>query len=444
MNTACRQFHCMGRRDFFRIGGAGLFGLTLTHLLQSRLGAAEGAARAIAPRADQMVVVWLGGGPPHQDMFDMKPNAPAEIRGEFKPISTNVAGIEVCELMPRLAAIADKFTILRSVGINSEQWEHGGGQYWLTGNPRKTGNTPNYPMYGNVVAKVRPTSKGLPTFVAFGDIDNHAYGLKQNYLGPTYDPIVMNPTDSGDQVRNMLVPPPGLELADFDDRNTLLKTLDGQLRRQEQLEAAVSGLDKYQETAFDLLRSPKLREALELDREDPKSAERYGKNSHARKVLAARRLVEAGVPFVYTHFESNWDHHGNNFQSCRSKLPNLDNAVGSLIEDLDDRGLLDRTIVIVLGEMGRTPKINKGAGRDHWGTCQSVLVAGGGFARGKVVGATDEHAAYVVDSYYKVESFGRTLYELLGIDPDQTLYSTENRPHKLIIEDAPLIQEALA
>ena len=444
MNTACQQFHQLGRRDFFRVGGAGLFGLTLMDLLESRVSAGEEKAKAIVPKADQMVVVWLGGGPPHQDMFDMKPNAPEEIRGKYKPVKTNVEGIEICELMPRLAKIADKYTILRSVGINSEKWEHGGGQYWLTGNPRKTGNTPNYPMYGNVFAKLRPTTKDLPTFVAFGDIDNHAYGLKQNYLGPSYDPIVLNPTDANDQVRNMLVPPPGLELKDFDDRNALLKSLDTQLRKQDELDPLVTGLDKFQQTSFDLLRSPKLRDALDLDQEDPKSAERYGKNSHARKVLAARRMIEAEVPFVYTHFESNWDHHGNNFKSCDKKLPNLDNAVASLIEDLDERGLLERTIVLVLGEMGRTPKINKNAGRDHWGTCQSVLVAGGGFTRGTVVGATDTHAAYVTDNYYKVESFGRTIYHLLGIDPDQVLYSTENRPHKLVVEDAPLIQEAIA
>lgn len=440
-NHACREFRTLGRRDFFRIGGAGLFGLTLPDLLRARsLGAGSSAT---SPRADHMIVVWLGGGPPHQDMFDMKPEAPPEIRGEFQPIRTNVPGLEVCELMPRLAKVADKTTILRSVGIKSESWEHGGGQYWLTGNPRKTGQTPAYPMYGNVVSKLRPTAQDLPTFVAFGDIDNHAYGLKHNYLGPAYDPIVMNPTDAADQVRNMLVPPPGLELTDFDGRNGLLKSLDKRFRQAERTDALVSGLDKFQQTALDLLRSPKLREALDLDREDPKSAERYGK-SWGRRVLAARRLVEAGVPFVYTHFESNWDHHGGNFTACRSKLPNVDNAVASLIEDLDERGLLDRTIVLLLGEMGRTPKINKGAGRDHWGTCQSVLAAGGGFARGTVVGATDAHAAYVTDKYYKVESFGRTIYGLLGIDPDQTLHSTENRPHKLIVEDAPLIREALA
>ncbi|MEK6234611.1 MAG: DUF1501 domain-containing protein, partial [Planctomycetales bacterium] len=420
MNTGCRNYRRLARRDFFRVGGAGLFGLTLTDLLRSRASAAEVPARTIAPKADQMLVVWLGGGPPHQDMFDMKPDAPAEIRGEYKPVATNVNGLEVCELMPRLAQLADKYTILRSVGINSEKWEHGGGQYWLTGNPRKTNVTPNYPMYGNVVAKLRPTKKELPTFVAFGDIDNHAYGLKQNYLGPSHDPIVMNPTDPSDQARNMLVPPPGLELKDFDSRNALLKSLDSQLRGADKLDPLVSGLDKFQQTSLDLLRSPKLRQALDLDREDPRRAERYGKNSHARKVLAARRMIEAGVPFVYTHFESNWDHHGSNFKNCRTKLPNLDNAVASLIEDLDDRGLLERTIVLVLGEMGRTPKINKNAGRDHWGTCQSILVAGGGFARGKIVGATDEHAAYVVENYYKVESFGRTIYRLLGVDPDQT------------------------
>lgn len=440
MNTACRQFQRWGRRDFFRIGGAGLFGLTLTDLLRSRTAAAAGPAA----KADHMIVVWLGGGPPHQDMFDMKPVAPAEVRGIYSPIPTNVPGMQICELMPRLARIADKYTILRSVGIASEQWEHGGGQYWLTGNPRKANATPKFPMYGNVVAKLRPTQQDLPTFVAFGDIDNHAYGLKHNYLGPTFDPVMINPTDAGDDTRNMLVPPSGLVLDEFDQRNALLKSLDQQLRGSDRVDAAVAGLDKFQQTALDLLRSPKLREALDLTREDPRAAERYGKNSHGQKVLAARRLVEAGVPFVYTHFESNWDHHGGNFKACRTKLPNLDNAVASLIEDLDDRGLLDRTIVAVLGEMGRTPKINKDAGRDHWGTCQSVLVAGGGFTRGNVVGATDKHAGYVTDKYYKVESFGRTLYHLLGIDPDQVLTSTENRPHKLIVEDSPLIKEAIA
>ncbi len=432
------MFPTPSRRDFFFVGGTGLFGLTVPSLLASRATAAPSRAA----KAEHVVVVWLGGGPPHQDMFDMKPDAPREIAGEFKPIDTNVTGIQVCELLPRLARNADKYSILRSVGIKSEQWEHGGGQYWLTGNPRKTGVTPAYPMYGNVVAKLRPAPKDVPTFVAFGDIDNHAYGLKQNYLGPTCDPIVFQPDDAKSEVRGMLIPPTGLDLSAFDRREVLRQSLDTQLRG---LDAPiVGGMDKFQQTAFDLLRSPKLREALAVEKEPLKVAERYGKNSHGRRVLAARRLVEAGVPFVYTHFESNWDHHGQNFRACKSKLPNVDNAVSSLLEDLHTTGLLEKTIVMVLGEMGRTPKINKDAGRDHWGTCQSVLVAGGGFKGGTVVGATDKHAAYVTDKYYKVESFGRTIYHLLGIDPDQTLYALDNRPHRLIGEDTPLIKEVLA
>jgi hypothetical protein len=423
------------RRDFFYVGGSGLFGLTLAELLKSR-AQAKGTARA-----EHMIVVWLGGGPPHQDMFDLKPHAPAEIRGEFNPIKTNVPGIEVCELLPRLAKVADKFTILRSVGINSEKWEHGGGQYWLTGNPRKTGVTPSYPMYGNVVAKMRPAPKDVPTFVAFGDIDNHAYGLKSNYLGPAYDPIVFQPEETKNEVRDMLVPPPSLDLKGFSRREDLLRSLDTQLKGLD--DPLLSGLDKFQQTALDLLRSPKLREALDLSKEDPKVVEKYGKSSHCRRLLAARRLVEAGVPFVYTHFESNWDHHGQNFKACKSKLPNVDTAVASLIEDLSERGLLEKTMVLLLGEMGRTPKINKESGRDHWGTCQSVFVAGGGFKGGTVVGATDKHAAYVVDKYYKVESFGRTVYHQLGIDPDQMMYTIENRPLRLIVDEAPLIHEAL-
>ena len=435
LNAACTGFRLTNRRDFF-VGGAGLFGLTVPGLLRVR------AATPKKAKADHVIVVWLGGGPPHQDMFDLKPNAPAEIRGEFKPIDTNVPGIQVGELLPRLAKNADKYTILRSVGIASEKWEHGGGQYWLTGNPRKTGVTPAFPMYGNVVTKLRPAPKDVPTFVAFGDIDNHAYGLKQNYLGPTADPIVFQPDDAKSEVKGMLVPPAGLDLSSFDRRETLRQSLDTQLRGLD--DPLVGGMDKFQQTAFDLLRSPRLREALDLEKENPKTLERYGKNPHGKKVLAARRLVEAGVPFVYTHFESNWDHHGQNFKACKSKLPNLDNAVASLLEDLHASGLLEKTIVMVLGEMGRTPKINKDAGRDHWGTCQSVLVAGGGFKGGTVVGATDKHAAYVTDKYYKVESFGRTIYHQLGIDPDQTLLSIDNRPHRLIGEDTPLIKEALA
>jgi hypothetical protein len=427
----------MNRRQFFRVGGTGLFGLSMAELFRSQVQATPQAAK-------QMIVIWLGGGPPHQDTFDLKPDA-GECRGEFKPIATNVPGIEIGELLPRLAKNADKFTILRSCGIGNEKWEHSGGAYWLTGNPRRP-STPKYPMYGSVMAKLKPAPAALPSFVALGTIRNHSGDIDVNYLGPAYDPLTFDPEKPGDQVRTMLAAPE-LDLSEFGRDEALLKSLDKQLRQLDAQDPVIAGLDQFQQKAFDLLRSPKLREALNLEKENPKSAERYGKaNLQAggcRKILAARRLIEAGVPFVYVPF-GYWDLHSENFKGCRNQVPPLDMAVASLLEDLDERGLLKSTIVTVLGEMGRTPKINKSSGRDHWGTCQSVLVAGGGFKGGTVVGATDKIAAYVTDKYYKVESFGRTLYHLLGIDANAELYTTTNRPMKIILEDAPLIAEALA
>lgn len=441
MFTGCENFQRMGRRQFFRVGGTGFFGLTMANLMQAR--AQAGTQKA---KANQMIVIWLGGGPPHLDMFDLKPEAPEGIRGEFKPIQTNVPGMEICELMPELAKVADKYTILRSCGIGNETWEHSGGAYWLTGNPRRP-STPKFPMYGHVVSKLRPAQNELPSFVAFGPLNNHSGDIHLNYLGPTYDPLTFDPTNPGDQVRTMLASPQ-LDLSDLERSQNLLQSVNKQLRQQDALDPVISGLDKFQQKAFDLLRTPKLREALDLSRESETNQERYAVKSGYSgggtvKILAARRLVEAGVPFVYVPI-GYWDFHSNNFKQCRQYLPSLSKAVAALLEDLAERGLLDTTIVTLLGEMGRTPKVEGGGGRGHWGTAQSVLVAGGGFQGGAVVGATDKNAAYAVDKKYKVESFGRTIYHLLGIDASQELYTTTNRPMKIILDEAPLIQEALA
>jgi uncharacterized protein (DUF1501 family) len=192
-----------------------------------------------------------------------------------------------------------------------------------------------------------------------------------------------------------------------------------------------------------MILSPEARGAFAIDREPNKLRDRYGRTTFGQSALLARRLIESGVRFITVNY-GGWDHHGKIFEGLDKKLPEFDQGLSALIEEMDQRGLFSSTLLVVMGEFGRTPKINKDAGRDHWGTCQSVLVAGGGFTRGNVVGATDKHAAFVTDKYYKVESFGRTLYHLLGIDPDQLLYSTENRPHKLIIEESPLIVEAIA
>jgi hypothetical protein len=440
---SCAQYRRFARRDFLRIGGAGLFGMSMVDMLR-----AADHRKAESPRAKQMILVWLNGGPPHQDMFDMKPETPPPFGSEYKPIKTNVPGIEFCELMPQLAKVADKFSILRSVSIGNEKWEHSGGLYWLCGNPRTNDSAVKNPSYGSIVAKVNPAPRGLPTYVSFGEYKDSG-DLAQHYLGPAYDPLMFSPGDERDEIGQMLTPPAQLSLEDFGEREALLQSLDGQLRALDAAEPLIAGLDKFQQSAFDLLRSPTLRDVIDPQRLDPRDQERYGKTSDGAMMLAARRLVEAGVPFVFVPFSPGWDFHGSVTISCKNKLPPLDAALANLLQDLDDRGLLETTIITVLGEMGRGPIWKDPAysgppGRNHWATTQFVLVAGGGFKQGMVLGKTDARAQYVTHDWYSPVSFGRTLYHLLGIDADRELYTTDGRPVKIIMEDAPLIEEIIA
>lgn len=441
MENGCGSYRRVSRRDFLRAGGAGLFGMTLPDFFQAR-------SRADQPgrKATQMILIWMSGGPPHQDMFDMKPDTPPPYGSELKPTKTNVPGIEFCELMPRLARMADRFSILRSVGIGTEKWEHSGGLYWLTGNPR-TRDGVKYPMYGSVLAKERGAPQGLPSYVSFGPYTDSG-DLHVNYLGPAYDPLMFRPDSSRDEVGTMLVPSAQLDVPTLARREKLLKTLDGRLRRLDAAEPLIEGLDRFQQSAFDLLRSPRLRTAIDPKGFDPKDVERYGKGQAGQYALVARRLIEAGVPFVYVPWPG-WDMHGSVTNSCKKKLPELDAMFSSLVSDLHERGLLESTIVVALGEMGRDkiwkdPAYSGPPGRNHHGTCQFVLVAGGGFKNGMVLGATDRLAMQVVDRYYSPISFGRTLYHLLGIDADRELYTTAGRPVKIITEEAPLIHEVLA
>ena len=450
MKSACETFRRLHRRDFLRIGGLGLCGVTMLDVLRAQGTPAQSAPQA---KAKHLICVWLGGGPPHTDMFDMKPDAPADYRGEFKPIKTNVPGIDICELMPQLAKLADKYTIIRSVTTMNKPGDHSQAPfYWLTGNPRLPTGTEEYPMYGSVVSKFRPGPADLPTFATLGIIDVHTINaIAPSLLGPAYSPLIFDPVEAKDDISKMLTPQ--IELPSLERNADLLKVLDNGLRRGDKLDPLVEGLDQYQQTAFNMLRSPKLRQALDLSKEDPKRVDRYTKNvpskaryplGNVKHFLLARRLVEAGVPVV--HFNLGyWDWHGENFVAGRQQIPMLDAGLSTLLEDLHDRGLLESTIVLALGEMGREPKCgtDKNAGRGHWDYAQFVFAAGGGFRGGNIVGATDKTGAQVTDKFYKVESFGRTLYHLLGIDPDTIVKTPANRPVKLIAEDASLIKEAI-
>jgi hypothetical protein len=370
-----------------------------------------------------------------------------------------VPGLDICEHLPKLAQAANRYSVLRSV--TSRGYPHAGdhraGLCWKTGNPRALRGTPRYPMYGSVVSRLRSGPADLPSFVAMGEVDSNADGLRENFLGPAHDPLYVE-VAARDPRRvdplTQIIAPQQIDVADFDRNIDLVRSLDRQSQQLDAASAVVAGMDRFQQRAFDILRSPKLREALDWQSEPARNHERYAVNlqgysrtNYTRRVLVARRLIEAEAPFVYVDFPY-WDWHGGvaaNDNAGMASLAGLDAALSSLLEDLHDRGLLETTLVMVLGEMGRTPRMNRNgpAARDHWGAAQFVLVAGGGFRPGQVVGATDAQAAYVRDAEYKVASLGKTMYHLLGIDPDTELHTTDSRPLKLITEDVPLIREVL-
>ena len=473
MRPACTSFRQLfNRRQFLQVGGAGLFGLTWADFFRAQAPAANNG-RTIVPKARQAIFIFLAGGPPHQDMFDMKPDQPAQFRGPFRPIRTTVPGLDVCEHLPRLARIADKYTILRSV--NSRGYPETGGHFaglcWKTGNPRARFGTPKYPMFGSVTSKLLASSADVPSFVEMGDINLFAPGVKESYLGPAYNPFkILPPTEtetsstnsSGFPTRERMPDLTQLQVdpADFERQTQLLRSLEQQMRRQDQADQALASLDEFQQRAVNVLRSPRLRQALDLTRETAQIKERYGfsipydnrryntargaANIQCPRMLVARRMIEAGVPFVYLDFPY-WDwHNGSSVARALPELTMFDTSLSALIEDLDARGLLDTTMVIALGEMGRHPSASMPIyGREHWTAAQFVFAAGGGFPRGAVVGATDARAAYVRDRDYKVASLGKTMYHLLGIDPETELHTTDNRPLKLITEDVPLIREVL-
>ena len=379
----------MQRRDFLQIGGLGLCGVSALNLLQ-----AQAASSAKNAKAKQLVVCWMGGGPPHTDMFDVKPEASEDYRGIFSAIDSKVPGLQVGELLPEMAKRADKYTVIRSVTTMNKPGDHAQAPlYWLTGNPRLTTGSDEYPMYGSVVNHLRPGPAELPTFVVLDEIDVHTHNaLSRNFLGSAHSPFVMQPLKDKDAVTKMLTPQ--LDLPAFTRNTDLLKTLDTRLRRNDSQDEVIAGLDQYQQTAFNLLRSPKLRHALDLSQESAASVERFTRNKPAKArypigdplhFLLARRLIEAGVPVV--HFNLGyWDWHGENFTAGKQQIPMFDACLAALLDDLDDRGLLDSTIVLALGEMGRKPKIDKpketGAGRDHWDYAQFVIAAPGCLERG--------------------------------------------------------------
>ena len=404
--------------------------------------------------AKSCIVVFLFGGPGQQDLWDLKPDAPTEVRGEYLPIATNVPGIQISDHLPQLSQQADKFTIVRSV--THTDFEHGSASYTaLTGHPHpKPGtNTPatkdDFPTYGAVIARLKPTDRPVPSAAVLGPVMHQGNrppmaGQNAGFLGEAFDPFRIDgdPNAEDFQVLGLDVPP---ELVGrrLNQRFELLETLD---RQMPSLGAwrAVDGMAKLKHRAYGLLGSSTSQQAFALDQEKPATRDRYGRHKFGQTLILARRLVQAEVPLITVNWSKlnadQWDTHKDNYKTLGTKLlPPFDQGMSALLEDLDQRGLLDTTLVICLGEFGRTPKINKTAGRDHWPDCYSVLMAGGGVPRGFVLGVSDRQAAYPLYDPVGPWDVSATMYHLLGVDPHVHVKDRINRPFVLspgrVIED---------
>jgi Protein of unknown function (DUF1501) len=431
----------VSRRNFLKVGALGLGGLALPQLLRAE--ALSGNRR----QHKAVIMIFLPGGPSHQDMFDLKMDAPSEVRGEFQPISTKIPGIQICEHLPLLAAQMDKLAIIRSmVGALDD---HDAFQC-LTGRPVRNQPPGGWPSLGGVVSKLHgPVNKLVPPFVGLspkmGEM-RWARAGEPGFLGPAYGPFKPEGAGKTDMVLN------GVTLDRLADRQALLTSFD-QFRRDVDGSGMMAGMDAFNQQAFGLLTSSKLLEALDIEKEDPKVRARYGKGDPKNRddggpklmehFLTARRLVEAGARCVTLAF-SRWDHHGKNFDALRQDLPMLDQGVSALVQDLHARGLDKDVSVIVWGEFGRTPTINKDGGRDHWPRVSCALLAGGGMKTGQVIGATDRLGGEAVERPVQFSEVFATLYHNLGIDVSKvTMNDLSSRPQFLVDNNAQPIRELI-
>ena len=425
--TDCEGF---ARRDFLKIGAAGVFGLSLPQLLELEARASTPEARRTR-RADSVILVWLAGGPATIDMWDLRPNAPDGIRGEFRQIPTRAEGVQICEHLPRMAQVMDKCTIVRSLAHTIPS--HGPATVFMT-----TGNKPTpavqYPSLGSLATRLLPAAPGVPPYVSFSELRNGSAG-QAGYLGTAYNPfIVEGAAGNGNYRVRGITLPTGFTLEQLENRNRLLQRFDRGFQAVDRNADLVDGLDAFHRQALDILRSDRTKNAFNLNQENQTLRQRYGQTPFGQGTLAARRLIEAGVRFV-TITIGGWDTHGQNFNALRTRLlPQVDQTLSALIEDLQTRGLLERTIVYCAGEFGRTPRINRNSGRDHWARSMAVVLAGGSFRRGYAHGTTDVQGMAPATEPCTPDDVASTIFSNLGLDPHQELMTPTGRPVQLFRE----------
>lgn len=431
----------VSRRSFFKVGALGLAGLSLPAVLRQR------QLQAAAARKDTAIILfWMAGGPSHLDTYDMKPAAPAEVRGPFQPIATALPGLVVNELMPRHAPLARHFSVVRS--LKHTHGVHDDASHWVqTGYPllnaRQRGQ--QHPAQGAVASLLRgPVREGVPAYVCIPEAYSSPQGFYQlaSYAGGKHQPV----NAGGDpRLGNYREPQfalrPDLSLDRLQNRQELLSAFDGLARRVEQ-SGAVKAMDVSQQKAFELITGPRAREAFDLSREPERLRERYGRHAWGHAALLARRLVEAGTTFVtinlYERDVDWWDDHYTIEKNLRRRLPMFDQSLCALIEDLRQRGLSQRVLVAAFGEFGRAPRIDKFAGRGHWPWVMSALLSGGGLRSGQIVGGTSSDGGEVKERLLGPGDLLATLYHVLGIDPETTLLDAQRRPLRLVEEGQPI------
>jgi hypothetical protein len=413
----------INRRSFVSLGTLGTMNLNLASYLSLRAQDPDSLSKA---PAQSVIYIYLPGGYAHQETFDPKPNAPVEYSGPLNSIKTKIPGIYFSQYLSETAKIADKITVIRSMGHNETAHERGTNNMF-------TGYRPSpsiqYPSLGSVVSQQLGIRNNLPPYVSVPSIPNEFAGA--GYMSHSFSSFSLgsNPEDPNFKVRDLELPD-NISLKRFDKRKTMLDIVNKEFNSKQKSDK-LDSLNNFYENAFDLMNSDKAIEAFDLNREDEKTKEIYGKNSAGMRLLLSRRLVEAGVRFVTVTY-GGWDHHDKIADNISRQLPSFDKAFAALINDLENRGMLESTLVCIATEFGRTPKINPTAGRDHWPRVFSTVMSGGGVKQGFVYGSSNETASEPSDNMVSIEDWGATIYHLLGINYNNHLLAPGNRPVKII------------
>jgi hypothetical protein len=450
----------LSRRNLLKAGLMGIAGLSVPGLLRQRArAAAEGKS---VREAKSVILLWMAGGPSHIDTWDPKPDRPLQNRGPFSAISSKLPGTFLCERLPKQAAMLDKFTVIRSV--DARNGNHAANAVFQTGNldaePLVNPKAPLIPAIGSIVAKHHgPNHPALPAYATFTKSQTHV--ARAGCLGKQYDPFIADQAaklpiytevglDTGQTTRaDLFRLPQAITVERIHDRRSLLRSFDN-VRREIDSSGSMAAMDRYGQEAVDMVVGARAREAFDLAREPEKVRDRYGKHLWCQQALLARRMIEAGVAFVtldlsYEPTAGTWDTHGDNIllfggiqKGLGALLPIFDHLITTLVSDLDQRGLLDNVLVIALGEFGRTPNLNSDAGRDHWPVCMSMVLAGGGFQRGQIIGATEKDGGNIKERPVTPGDIAATVYQHMGVPLDATYVDTSGRPHFVVENGKPI------